>query len=207
MITSYGNVSDPRSSTALRRYCDRFGHILSRQRTEIALKAAKVSAEPAAKAAPEAMTEALSASRAKSEFLANMSHELRTPLNAIIGFAQVMAAEMLGPMGAAKYLEYSRDIGSSAAHLLGLINDILDLARIEAGKLELNEDLIDINQLNSACLTIVKTRAEKAQLTIGIVGTDEPLLLWADERKMKQIVINLLSNAVKFTPAGRTVTV
>ena len=207
MISTFGTIQQRRPNTLLQRYCEHLGHVLDRQRTEMAINAAKISAELAARTATAAMIEAQSASRAKSEFLANMSHELRTPLNAIIGFAQVMAAEMLGPLGTAKYLEYSHDITSSAAHLLGLINDILDLARIEAGKLELHEDLLDVNQIVSACLTIVKDRAEKARLTIGIVGTDEPLLLWADERKMKQIVINLLSNAVKFTPAGGAVTI
>ncbi|HXP30076.1 MAG TPA: HAMP domain-containing sensor histidine kinase [Stellaceae bacterium] len=207
MISGFGNLPDPRASSYLRRYCDQLGYLVGHRRTEIALRAARVSAEIAAKAATDAMIEAQAANRAKSEFLANMSHELRTPLNAIIGFAQVMAAQMLGPIGMPRYQEYASDIGSSAGHLLGLINDILDLARIEAGKLELYEDLLDLNQVIGACLTLVKERAGSGKLTIGVAGADQPLLIWGDERKMKQITINLLSNAVKFTPAGGSVTV
>jgi signal transduction histidine kinase len=207
MLPTFANARDPRSKDFFQQYCEQLGHIVGKRRTEIALKAARVSAELAAEAAKDALLEAQSASRAKSEFLANMSHELRTPLNAIIGFSQVMAAEMLGPVGSAKYLEYSHDIGSSAGHLLGLINDILDLARIEAGKLDLYEETVELSRLIDACIVIVRQRAEKAQLTLRINGPVTPLSIWADERKLKQIVINLLSNAVKFTPPGGAVAI
>jgi signal transduction histidine kinase len=133
-----------------------------------------------------------------------MSHELRTPLNAIMGFSQIIAEETLGPIGTGKYLEYSRDINGSAQHLLAIINDILDLARIEAGKSELNEEPLDPQMLIASCVRVVSERAKNAGVSVNFdpMGTDFVFL--GDERKMKQIVINLLSNAVKFTlPGGR----
>jgi PAS domain S-box-containing protein len=147
------------------------------------------------------------ANRAKSRFLANMSHELRTPLNAIIGFAEIIQMEMLGPVGTERYLEYAADIGTSGHHLLNLINDLLDLSKIEAGKLELHEAWVDVPAAIETCLRLVKERAlnHGVELTTELIGTLPPL--WADERAMKQILLNLLSNAVKFTPQGGRVTV
>ena len=154
-----------------------------------------------------AKTEAELANRAKSEFLANMSHELRTPLNAIIGFSEMMQSEVYGEIGNAKYLEYAKDINESGCHLLGLIADILDLSKIEAGGLELIEERVDVARVINACLTLVKERAEIGGLTLERKVPPELPALRADERKLKQILLNLLSNAVKFTPEGGKVTV
>ena len=191
-------------SSLLQRYCSQLGMIVERNRAEMALFAAKNEAEIAADKARKAMLEAQAADRAKTEFLANMSHELRTPLNAIIGFSEMMT--LLGHEAKSKFLEYARDISASGHHLLELINDILDLAKIEAGKLELDEQNVDVEKVIDACLTIIKERAQERSLELSYnVSRDLPLLC-ADERKLKQILINLLSNAVKFTPAGGRVT-
>ncbi len=150
-----------------------------------------------------AKQEAEAANRAKSEFLANMSHELRTPLNAIIGFSEVLQGQLFGPVGDAKYLEYIHDINGSAEHLLELINDILDLSKIEAGKLELHEQMVDISRVVGSCVTLIEGRAEAAGLDLESEIEDDLPALYADERMVKQILINLLSNAVKFTPSGK----
>jgi PAS domain S-box-containing protein len=144
------------------------------------------------------------ANRSKTEFVANMSHELRTPLNAIIGFSQVISGEMLGPVGTAKYVGYARDILTSAEHLLGLINDILDVSKLEAGKLDLAEEVIDPAKTiaDLAQLAEAKARASDIRVAIRHEGVIPPLL--ADARKLKQIVLNLLVNAIKFShPGGR----
>ena len=147
------------------------------------------------------------ANRAKSEFLANMSHELRTPLNAIIGFSDMIRGQLLGPIGSPKYLEYGKDIYQSGQHLLAIINDILDLSRIEAGKVELYEEAIDVCKAVGSCLHLVTERAETAGVNLKSEIADGHPPLYADERNLKQILINLLSNAVKFTPAGGKVTI
>jgi signal transduction histidine kinase len=154
-----------------------------------------------------ARDEAAAANRAKSEFLANMSHELRTPLNAILGFSELMNNATLGPMGNPKYGEYAKDINDSGRHLLGLIQDILDLSKIEAGKLELDEEDIDIAMVIRSCLVLVKERAEDGGVKLKTDIPQEIPALHADQRKLKQILVNLLSNAVKFTPAGGEVMV
>ncbi|MDJ0949269.1 MAG: PAS domain-containing sensor histidine kinase [Alphaproteobacteria bacterium] len=155
----------------------------------------------------EAKEQAELASRAKSEFLANMSHELRTPLNAIIGFSDVMKQEMFGPLGHRQYRDYAADIHESGGHLLSVISDILDLSKIEAGKLELQEEHVHIAATADACLRIIKERAKEAQLTIvKRIPKDLPEL-WADGRALKQILLNLLSNAIKFTRPGGRITV
>jgi signal transduction histidine kinase len=191
----------------MHRYSEQLGNIAGRQRAERALEAARVSAEQAAASATEAMKAARASDQAKSAFLANMSHELRTPLNAIIGFSQVLAAQSLGPIGVSQYVEYTHDILASAQHLLAIINDILDLARIEAGKGELREELVDAMEMTAACVRIVRQRAEVAGLKIETKAPDAQILLWADERKLRQILINLLSNAIKFSSSGGAITI
>ena len=156
--------------------------------------------------AEKARVESEAANQAKSEFLANMSHELRTPLNAIIGFSQALQGQLFGPLGNEKYLDYANDINDSSNHLLELINDILDMSAIEAGAVELQEAELDVNQAADSAIRLVTPRAAKGAITIH---TDiDPGLprLYADERRLKQILLNLLSNAVKFTEAGGNVT-
>jgi PAS domain S-box-containing protein len=147
------------------------------------------------------------ANRAKSEFLANMSHELRTPLNAIIGFSDVMKAAMFGPLDNLKYVEYVADINGSGQHLLALINDILDLAKIEAGKTEIHETNIDVSRVLESCLSLVMGRAKEGDVEIECTASSDLPPLFIDERKFKQILLNLLSNAIKFTPMGGKVAV
>jgi PAS domain S-box-containing protein len=154
----------------------------------------------------EAKDTAERASRTKSDFLANMSHELRTPLNAIIGFSEVLKGEMFGPLGAPRYVAYAGDIHRSGMHLLDLINDILDVEKIEAGKRELHPEAVDVAQAVLDALRLVEARAATAKVALAHeLPTDLPLL-WADARSARQILLNLLSNAVKFTPAGGSVT-
>jgi len=146
------------------------------------------------------------ADRTKTEFLANMSHELRTPLNAIIGFAEVIKDQMFGPVGLKKYADYARDIHSSGRHLLSVINDILDLSKLEAGKLELRESEVSLVRVADECMTLIRDRADKSK--VRLIGEFEPNLppLICDERAVKQVLLNFLSNAVKFTPQGGKVT-
>ena len=144
------------------------------------------------------------ANRHKSEFLANMSHELRTPLNAIIGFSEILKERMFGDLNA-KQIEYVRDIYGSGQHLLSLINDILDLAKVEAGHMTLDVHEFDVCAAVDNCCTLIRERAQRSGLKLAC-SVDANVGRWpADERKFKQIVLNLLSNAVKFTPAGGTV--
>jgi PAS domain S-box-containing protein len=147
------------------------------------------------------------ASRAKSEFLANMSHELRTPLNAIIGFSEVMLREVKGPLGNASYLEYAKAINDAGDHLLDLINDVLDLSKVEAGQWELYEEEIDLQRLVDWAGRMVSEQAARRQLVVvsHISGSDDVSdIVYADERALRQILLNLFSNAVKFTdPGGR----
>ncbi|MBC7951987.1 MAG: PAS domain-containing sensor histidine kinase, partial [Rhodospirillaceae bacterium] len=148
------------------------------------------------------------ANRAKSEFLATMSHELRTPLNAIIGLSEIIEQQLLGPVGQPQYTDYARDINDSGKHLLQLINDILDVARLEVGRVALREDRVDPALVVRACLSMVRERAETGEVTLW----DEPAraglpFLWGDERRLKQILVNVLANAVKFTLAGGKVAV
>ena len=166
--------------------------ITDRKNGELAVLAAKEVAELA--------------NHSKTEFLANMSHELRTPLNAIIGFSQLMADEVLGPLGNTKYTGYARDICNSAEHLLGIINDILDVSKLEAGKFELEEELIDITAITRNLLHFVADRA--SALEVAIDTEIEPGLprLRADARKLKQILLNLVTNALKFSQPGSRVT-
>jgi signal transduction histidine kinase len=147
------------------------------------------------------------ASKAKSEFLANMSHELRTPLNAIIGFADFIDQEPLGPLGAPRYLEYVRDIGRSGRHLLDIINDMLDVARIEAGKAALDESEFALADTIDDVVKIMARQAERAEIAVKTQIDPAVPEVRADARAMRQVLLNLVSNAVKFTPPGGTVTV
>ena len=154
-----------------------------------------------------AKEEAEIASRAKSSFLANVSHELRTPLNAVIGFSEMIRNETFGPTGDSRYREYAKDIHDSGRHLLSLINDILDVSKIEAGKFTLHEEPVSLPKIVTSALRFVRERARIGRLTLSAdLPYDLPLIL-ADERSMKQVLLNLLTNAVKFTPEGGTVTV
>jgi cell cycle sensor histidine kinase DivJ len=154
----------------------------------------------------EARDAALDASRAKSQFLANMSHELRTPLNAIIGFSEMMTREMFGSMGP-RYQEYSRLIHESGAHLLELINSVLDMSKIEAGKFELAEELFDLEETAQSAVRFLNIPAERAGVGLNLAVAPGARLIFADRRAIKQILVNLLSNGVKYTPAGGEVTV
>lgn len=153
-----------------------------------------------------AKEQAESASRAKSEFLAGMSHELRTPLNAIIGFAETMYSQVLGPMPD-RYREYAGDISASGRHLLGIITDILDLAKIEAGRMELDDRPLDVAPMVDGAIRLLRERGTSAGLTLEVELPPRLPQVLADERRIRQVLINLLANAVKFTPFGGTVTV
>ena len=165
------------------------GGVLSRDRAAEELRQAKEQAE--------------TANRTKSEFLANMSHELRTPLNAIIGFSDVMLQQVLGPVTVPRYLEYLGNIHESGQHLLEIINDILDVSKIEAGRLDLYEDVEDLAALAESALRLVAERAEQSGLTVATSGLTDLPPVRVDGRRIKQVLLNLLSNAVKFTPARR----
>ena len=155
----------------------------------------------------EANRRAESALRAKSEFLANMSHELRTPLNAVIGFSEIISGEVLGPIGNEKYLEYARDLNASGRHLLELINDILDLTKITAERLDLADDVIDVTDLIESCVRMVARRAAAQEINLVRVIAPDVAGVRGDERRLRQVVLNLLTNSVKFTPAGGSIAV
>jgi two-component system cell cycle sensor histidine kinase PleC len=163
------------------------------------------SAELAEKYAAE-KTRAEEANQAKTKFLANMSHELRTPLNAIIGFSEIMESNMFGPLGAEKYHEYCGDILSSGQYLLDVINDILDMSKIEAGRIRLDFEDLALDPLLGEAMRVVSARAQAKQLKL-VARISPELRLRADRRALKQIALNLLSNAVKFTPEAGRVTV
>src|ERR1700680_1260507 len=150
----------------------------------------------------EARHRAESANVAKSRFLAQMSHELRTPLNAILGFSEVMKSKIFGVHAVPVYKEYSSDIHNSGVHLLNLINEILDLSRIEAGRYELNEEAVSLVHMVADCHHLLKLRATSRGITIHEVFEQGMPRIWGDERAMRQIVLNLLSNSIKFTPQG-----
>jgi two-component system, cell cycle sensor histidine kinase PleC len=163
------------------------------------------SAELAEKYAEE-KTRAEEANQAKSKFLASMSHELRTPLNAIIGFSEIMESGMFGPLGAEKYVEYCTDIRDSGQYLLEVINDILDMSKIEAGRIRLDFEDLALDPLLGEAMRVVSARAQDKQLNL-VARISPELKLRADRRALKQVALNLLSNAVKFTPTGGRVTV
>jgi two-component system cell cycle sensor histidine kinase PleC len=161
----------------------------------------KLSNEKLVRELEEARAKAVRANSAKSEFLAGMSHELRTPLNAIIGFSDLMRSGTFGPMSPAKYRGYVDDIFDSGNHLVRVINDILDLAKIEAGKFQFKDDQVQIADVANEALRFLKPQAEKAGVTLTLAFEGQPVLI-GDARALTQILINLLSNAVKFTKPG-----
>jgi two-component system, cell cycle sensor histidine kinase PleC len=158
--------------------------------------------EQAKASSDEARRRAETANISKSRFLAQMSHELRTPLNAILGFSEVMKSEVFGPHAVPTYKEYAGDIHNSGVHLLNLINEILDLSRIEAGRYELNEEPVDLAHVVADCNHLLQLRARNRGIAIQQIFEPELPRLWADERACRQICLNLLSNAIKFTPQG-----
>ena len=156
--------------------------------------------EEARQMSDEARRHAEQANIAKSQFLATMSHELRTPLNAIIGFSEVLKSELLGPHSVPQYKEYAGDIHSSGQHLLNLINELLDLSRIEAGKYELNEEVVSLIDIAEDCRRMMEIRAKAKGIELSVSYGNNLPRLWGDERAIRQVVLNLLSNAIKFTP-------
>jgi PAS domain S-box-containing protein len=169
-----------------------YSDLTDRKRAEDALREAKDVAE--------------SANRTKSGILANMSHELRTPLNAIIGFSDIIRREAFGAIGEHRYIGYANDIHDSGTHLLALINDILDVSKAEAGRIELHEAVVDIGELFEACLRLVRARAEEASVELIAQPAGHLPHIQGDMLRLKQVLINLLSNAIKFTPSGGRVT-
>ena len=177
--------------------------MLAQAQAELQRQTDQAAALEAMRAAKEA---AETADRAKSEFLATMSHELRTPLNAVLGFSEVMVSEAFGPLGNDRYRGYAQDIHSSGAHLLSIINDVLDLSKAAAGRLDLDESWVDARDVvNSAC-RLVQPRIGEAGLSLTVSLPPGDLAVFADQRLLKQILLNLLSNACKFTPPDGRIT-
>lgn len=163
--------------------------------------------DAAEKAHLDARLDAQEANRAKSDFLARMSHEIRTPLNAILGFSEMIKDQVLGPVGTSRYAEYAGDVHASATHLLGLIDDILDLSKIEAGRVELQEELLPVHAVVGEAIDLVALMS--SDKGVALTADLDPDLPWlyADRRAVRQMLLNLLSNAIKFTPEGGEVTV
>jgi signal transduction histidine kinase len=155
----------------------------------------------------QARSQAELANRSKSEFLANMSHELRTPLNAIIGFSEIIANELFGQVANQKYHEYIKDILSSSLHLLSIINDVLDMSKIEAGKIELAKEAVSLQKIVADVVRMMQERAGSRGLTLVPCAPLDDIIMWADERALRQVLINVLSNAIKFSGEGETVTI
>jgi len=202
-----GYVSVGTDITALKTHEEKLVDSEKRQIATIAdLRASQQRLAELAEKYAEEKTRAEEANQAKSKFLANMSHELRTPLNAIIGFSEIMESGMFGPLGAEKYSEYCSDIRGSGEYLLEVINDILDMSKIEAGRIRLDFEELDLDTLLAESMRVVSAKAQEKQLQVSARIVPN-LQLRGDRRAIKQIALNLLSNAVKFTPSGGNVTV
>ncbi len=205
MLDLFQRRKRPRS--AFQQYGDQFSRVTQHRRAQETLNSARQEADRYTVIARTAMQRAEEANRAKTEFLANMSHELRTPLNAIIGFSEVIEHEILGKAASSlKYVGYARDINNAGCHLLNVINDILDIAKIDVGRLELDERVFDLEHILEGCVKMLAEQAEKNG--VGLARTTPAPLpdFRGDEMKFKQVVLNLLSNAIKFTPEGGHVT-
>lgn len=205
MLDLFQSHKQPRS--AFQQYGDLYSRVTEHRRAKEALNTARQEADRNTAIARTAMYRAEEANRAKTEFLANMSHELRTPLNAIIGFSEVIEHEILGKAASnPKYIGYARDINNAGCHLLKVINDILDIAKIEVGRLELDEGIFDLENSLDSCVKMLGEYADKNGVKLTRVSPAPLPNFKGDEKKFKQVVINLLSNAVKFTPEGGSVT-
>jgi two-component system, cell cycle sensor histidine kinase PleC len=180
------------TSTLIERYSSQLGSAISRHRAEMAMLAAKVDAELA--------------NRAKSEFLANMSHELRTPLNAILGFSDLLKMGAGGVDLSAKQLEYAGHIHTAGQHLLSIINDILDFAKIEQGQVDLDLSAVEPRMILDTCAVFITQRMRAAEQILDLQCPDNIPRVVTDERRLKQVLLNLLSNANKFTPRGGKIT-
>ena len=181
------------ADTDITRFCALFRDLTHWKKVEGDLESAKQEAERA--------------SSLKSDFLAKVSHEIRTPLNAIIGFAEVIMEERFGPVGNERYKDYLRDIHASGTHVMSLVNDLLDLSKIEAGKMELAVDAVDANKIISECVAIMQPQASRERVIMRLSLAPRLPHIKADERSLRQIVLNLLSNAVKFNEPGGQVIV
>ena len=200
--------SDSLASDAVFTMKNKAATRLSLRRLGPSRHVAEVVAEVAPPSASEsARLEAERASAAKSDFLARVSHEIRTPLNAIIGFAEVMMEERFGPIGCDRYKEYLKDVHTSGTHVLSLVNDLLDLSKIEAGKMELAPEQIDVNTIIGECVSIMQTQANQQRVIMRLSLAPRLPRVRADERSLRQILLNLLSNAVKFNEPGGQVIV
>ena len=188
----YDRGAGLRGPEAVYRTVGALTNVTARKMTEIQLYEAKDRAE--------------TASRAKSDFLANMSHELRTPLNAVIGFSEILRDELFGPLGDTRYCEYAADINDSGNHLLRIINDILDLSKAEAGKIDMIDEVVALSELFDSSTRLLQPRLQSAELTLVQSLPDAIPGLRGDRQRLRQILLNLLSNAVKFTGPGGTVT-
>ncbi len=196
-----GSIIYIRTTTSIARGREHdWGRVLQTVEDFTARKAAEESLQDAKRQAEEA-------NKSKSEFLARMSHDLRTPLNAILGFSEIIENEILGPVGVEAYKSYAGDIHDSGVHLLDLINDLLDLSKIEAGQYELSETTVTLSEIVTQVLRLVEPDAEQKSLRLTSVIADDLPLLRADPRATRQMLLNLLSNAVKFTPEGGQVSV
>ena len=189
----------------LENYCSRLGTLLERQYTGLALLAAKQEADAAAKHAEEAMLAAQAADLAKTKFLANMAHELRTPLNAIIGFSEIIKLDNI--QARERYAQYAEYIHDAGILLLKIINGLLDLARIEAGKVDLDEQLVGTGELILSAIRTIDPIAHKKSIRIRCRIAHTTGFIYADQTKLRQIMLNLLSNAVKFTEHRGEITI
>ncbi len=196
-----------RHRSTFQDYGDQFSCVTLNRRAQKALGKARQEAERYTVLAQKAMRQAEEANRAKTEFLANMSHELRTPLNAIIGFSEVIEHEIIGKAASnPKYVGYARDINDAGCHLLNVINDILDIAKIEVGRLELEDVVFDLEDSLDSCVKMLAEQAEKSGVNLSR-ATPAPLPNFrGDEQKFMQVILNLLSNAIKFTQEDGSVT-